>query len=510
MSKINAGKKPLSMVKTKSPVRKDNRAKTLKFYSIGSVVILVLIVVFLNILITGLLGDALTFDFSSDRQNSISQVTEDYINTLPENVSIRIVGLLDRPENLQNTPYEYIVPLLDDYEAKSGGRVTVEYKNPDYYPSIVNELDPNNVYDLEQGTFVVQYNGQIQVITPLDCFTFDQDYLMFYNSYLPTSNNVEYVFTNAIARLVSGFSKKAYIITGLQDEYSTSITSILNALGCDVEYLQVADSFKIPDDCDLLILNGPNIDIPEIVQAELQDYLSKGGEFICSVNFTDSNSTETYNNLNVVLNSVNINIDPYVIKDNDVNYMLDDSGYNSLVAINNAFLELSSDFDTYYQFKGSYMRPIRILNESSNDIYSVAVGGTSENAICVKVADNGVTQYGDTGRYYPAVFSASAGTDSTTQVIVFGSTDFTSDSYISSYGMNDDNVRFFKDCARFLLGNDTNSAVEVPSRGISDYKLDGSKVTETSKTVVLTVFMITIPLVFLVAATVVYEKRKNL
>ena len=95
-------------------------------------------------------------------------------------------------------------------------------------------------------------------------------------------------------------------------------------------------------------------------------------------------------------------------------------------------------------------------------------------------------------------------------MIVFGSTDFTSDSYISSYGMNDDNVRFFKDCVRFLLGNDTNTAVEVPSRGISDYKLDGSKVTETSKTVVLTVFMITVPLVFLVAATVVYEKRKNL
>ena len=250
--------------------------------------------------------------------------------------------------------------------------------------------------------------------------------------------------------------------------------------------------------------------IPEIVQAELQDYLSKGGEFICSVNFTDSNSTETYSNLNVVLNSVNINIDPYVIKDNDVNYMLDDSGYNSLVAINNAFLALSSDFDTYYQFKGSYMRPIRILNESSNEIYSVAIGGTSENAICVKVAENGVTQYGEAGRYYPAVFSASSGSDSTAQVIVFGSTDFTSDSYISSYGMNDDNVRFFKDCVRFLLGNDTNTAVEVPSRGISDYKLDGSKVTETSKTVVLTVFMITVPLVFLVAATVVYEKRKNL
>ena len=87
---------------------------------------------------------------------------------------------------------------------------------------------------------------------------------------------------------------------------------------------------------------------------------------------------------------------------------------------------------------------------------------------------------------------------------------FTSDSYISTYGMNDDNVKFFKSCARYLLGADSSASVEVPTRGISDYALDGEKVTETSSTVVLAVFMISIPLVFLVAAAFVYEKRKNL
>ena len=96
------------------------------------------------------------------------------------------------------------------------------------------------------------------------------------------------------------------------------------------------------------------------------------------------------------------------------------------------------------------------------------------------------------------------------KVIVFGTTDFTSDDYISSYGMNDDNAKFFKACARAMLGDDSNVSVDVPTRGISDYKLNGEKVTATSSTVVLAVFMITIPLAFLVAAAIVYEKRKNL
>ena len=493
-----------------SKVKNDTRVKTIKFYAISSVVILVAIVVLLNILITGLFGDALTFDFSAQSQNSISQQTKDYINSLPENANIRIVGLFERPEDLQNSPYEYMVPLLDDYASKSGGRISVEYKDPDLYPSIISELDPNNIYDLQMGSYVVQYNGQIQVVNPLDCFTIDQDYLMFYNAYLPTSNNVEYVFTNTIARLVTGFNKKAYIITGMQGEDSSSITLILNALGCEVESLPVSTSFSVPNDCDLLILNGPDTDIPEAVQISLEKYLADGGEFICSVDFTDENSSETYSNLNAVLNNMNINIDPYVLKENDVNYMLDDSGYSSLIAVNATFIDLSSDFEDYYQFRGSYIRPVRILNAYSNDYYTIAISATSESAVCVKVADSGVTQYGEEGRYYTAVYSSANGASSTAQVIVFGSNDFTSDSYIASYGMNDDNINFFKGCVRLLLGSDSSNTIEVPTRGISDYKLNGEKVTATSATVVLVVFMVTIPLLFLMGAAVIYELRKNL
>ena len=506
----NNAKKAVKKNYRSASLKTDKRARDLKLYSIGSVVILIAIVVLLNILISGLLGDALTFDFSSNGQNTISKESQEFIDSLPETTQIRIVGLMDRPEDLQNSPYEYIVPLLDDYEAKSGGRITIEYKDPDMYPSIISELDTNNVYSLAEGSYVIQYNGQIQVVNPVDCFTYDEDYLMFYNAYLPISNNVEYVFTNSIARLVSGFSKKAYIISGLQDDSSTAITSILNALGCDVETLQVSDGFTIPDDCDLLILNGPNTDITETVKNEIIDYLSNNGKFICSLGFSNSNTGESFDNLNAALNTMNINVDPYIIKENDLNYMLDDSGYSSLAVVNSTFLDSSSDFEQYYEFKNSYIRPVSIVNAYSNEFNTIAISATSEDAICVKVADSGVTQYGDAGRFYTAVYSTGADFTNQAEVIVFGSTDYTSDAYISSYGMNDDNVRFFKACARMLLGDNTGASVDVPSRGVSDYKLDGKNVTETSSTVVLAVFMITIPLAFLVAAVVVYEKRKNL
>ena len=115
----NAYKTRTSNKQNRSSAKTDSRAKTLKIYSIGSVIILIAIVVLLNILVSGLLGDALTFDFSATSQNTISQQTRDFIDSMPENAHVRIVGLLERPADLQNSPYEYIVPLLDDYVKKS-------------------------------------------------------------------------------------------------------------------------------------------------------------------------------------------------------------------------------------------------------------------------------------------------------------------------------------------------------------------------------------------------------
>ncbi|MBR6484949.1 MAG: hypothetical protein IKT14_08005, partial [Clostridiales bacterium] len=111
----------------KEKLEKDKRSKTLQMFSVASVIILIVIVLFVNIIFDVIIGDKLTFDFSATGQNSISQVTEDYLDSLPADTHVRIVGLMDRPVNLKDSPYEYIVPLLDDYQAKSNGKITVEY-----------------------------------------------------------------------------------------------------------------------------------------------------------------------------------------------------------------------------------------------------------------------------------------------------------------------------------------------------------------------------------------------
>ena len=97
----------------KTIIHSDDRAKKLKYYSIGSVVLLIAIVLLANILFDGIFGKALTFDFSESGQNTISQVSVDYINSLPADAHIRIVGLFNRPDNVAGTPFPLTSPITN-------------------------------------------------------------------------------------------------------------------------------------------------------------------------------------------------------------------------------------------------------------------------------------------------------------------------------------------------------------------------------------------------------------
>ena len=157
----------------------DSRSGVLKRLSIGSVVILIGIVFFFNILFDKLFGKTLEFDFSADTQNTLSQVSVDYLNSLPEGTQIRIVGLFSKPDNTFNTLYQYVVPLLDEYVDKSNGKVSLEYIDPTVDPTIISALDPQNVNSLEEhsGDFVVYYNGMSRVIGVQECYLYYYCYL---------------------------------------------------------------------------------------------------------------------------------------------------------------------------------------------------------------------------------------------------------------------------------------------------------------------------------------------
>lgn len=498
-------------VKVNNPVNdSDDRVKKLKYYSIGSVVILIAIVLLSNILFDGIFGKALTFDFSDTNQNTISQVSVDYLNSLSPDDHIRIVGLFERPENIAGTEYQCIVPLLDDYVKKSGGRITVEYVNMTEQPNIISQLDPSNSYDLSSKTnsYVIEHNGRIKIVDPIDCYVYDEAMSSYYGSYFVIGNNAEFAFTNAMYNLTGDYAFRAYIVTGLKEAGNTYLTKVLESMNIEVFELQTSENFAIPDDCDLLILNGPNNDISEKMYVAMSDYLNRGGNMFVAVDYSIDNVHERFDRLNLLLNQMGINIDPNLISENDPGYQLSGSNVDSTVTAVGEF----ADYAGIPYLHSTYARSIRKVESVNSGITSVPVLLTSNKAAALEVdAQGNVTDNtnGNENQYNVAMYAVSDSYEPS-QVFVFGTMNFSSDEYISAYGLNETNVEFLRSCIRKLSGDKPINGLNVPTKNVEDFSLNPDKSTTSLATAMLVIFMIAIPVILVSMAVIVYTKRKNL
>ena len=60
------------------------------------------------------------------------------------------------------------------------------------------------------------------------------------------------------------------------------------------EVLNLLSSTSIPDDCDVLIMNGPTSDLTDDEVNVLQDYMDNGGKIICLLAYTDNSMSNLY------------------------------------------------------------------------------------------------------------------------------------------------------------------------------------------------------------------------
>ena len=473
---------------------KDKRQFYLKMFSMGSVLIMVLIVILSNVLLDKLLGKSLMFDFTTSGINSISKSTEDILHSLPGDAKIRIIGLMEEPDSNSSDPlssavYKYFMPVLDRYKSESDGKVTVEYINPNVDPSIVWELDPNNANNIAAGScFVVSYNDKISVIDPNDCLELSRTNTL-------VSSKVEYNFTNAIVNLTQGYFGKAYIISGLGEEGNECIKTILEGINIEAVDIMESADFSVPGDCDLLVLNGPNSDISEETCYAVQDYIKKGGNVFVAVDYTQDNNSADFKNLNKALSTVGIEIEKSQIIDLNTKYRMNDYGTAFRLDLNPAY----NSFRRNEFFKALDARPLKISDDANPEAVTEAVLYTSEEAFKAgNESDRAVRNVVMHGGYN--------GTDS--DVYVAGTTIFSSDSFINSYGYSDSNVEFLKACLKALTRSASSS--EIPIKSINLYKLDASKITTTSVSVMTVCFMMIIPISLVIVAVAVFTRRKNM
>ena len=178
----------------------DRRNRTLQLFSVSMTVIFLAILLVFNILFDQLLGEKLKWDWSSGQLYTLGDVSEAILAEMDQPVTLTA---LFREDDAASFGYASILPLLKEYEAKSGGQLTVRFIDPDRTPSVLAEIDPSGYLAAKQGDLVLnsQATGKGKVVRYEDLFQTELDYQT-YQTVL-TGVTAEQSLTGAIQSVLS-------------------------------------------------------------------------------------------------------------------------------------------------------------------------------------------------------------------------------------------------------------------------------------------------------------------
>jgi len=193
---------------------------------------------------------SLRADTTAAKQFSLAEQTKKVLKNLDRDVKVTAFYRSEDKWQIEN--------LLREYEHYSP-HFKWEIIDPDQKPAIAKRYNIT-----AYNTTVLECNGKEERIT----------------------THTEQDLTNALIKVTRRENKKIYFLTGHgekdienseRDGYE-SIKKLLENENYDVEKLLLAEKDHVPDDCSLLIIAGPRTDLFENEVEMIKDYLKKGGK----------------------------------------------------------------------------------------------------------------------------------------------------------------------------------------------------------------------------------------
>lgn len=463
-------------------------------------VILVIAVVVIAILANVLVGMAdLKLDLTSNKIFSLSEVTENELKNLKQEV--QIIGLFDDGKVTNSSEYKQVTDLLSLYSKNPN--IKVQYVDPDKNPSIINQLDPDDTMNLQNTDFVVKSivngNEKKKKLEYYDLFAVEYDQNTF--EQYTTGSNGEQGFTGAIKYVTSEKTPVVYFTEGHKEidvefEY-TFVKDYLEKNNFLVKNLNLLSSEKIPEDAELVIVASPKNDITFKEKEVLDNYLYNGGKAMFMFDFLASDPS--FDQFNSLLSKFNIEVNHDKVKENDENRHIPNDP-NTIVLdvfVNNI---ITQNFRTLL----NNSRSISILKNAKEYVTATSLMRTSDSAVGEMVSKSrGEDLKG------PLDIAAAVeynGGPETSKIVVIGNASFISDSAAETYGdYYRYSMAFFLESMNWMI--DKQDEIIVPTK---NYETNTIDITQLQSNVMGGVLVIVFPLLILIAGLMVYLRRRHL
>lgn len=241
-------------------------------YSSVVTVIVIAIIILVNLVASKM---NLSTDISSGSLYSVSDEAKEILKNADANITIYYM-VEDGKED------DYIEKALEPFEHISD-KVKVEKKNPVLYPTFATEYTDEAI---SQNDVIVvnEDSGRGKYISNLDLHVAEGDA---YNGYT-YSLDVEGQVVSAVQYVTSAKLTKMYVLSGHEEvDLGSATRSMIEKMNVDIEALSLADG-KIPEDCEVLFINGPAGDLLSEEVEIIKNYLDDGGKAIINTMYSGS------------------------------------------------------------------------------------------------------------------------------------------------------------------------------------------------------------------------------
>ncbi len=237
-----------------------------------------LVLFFLVNLIVGRLD--LVADISKNAVYSLSEDTDRVAGNLQDPISVNYIVTAGAEEPL----IENVVMNYNKYD-----KVSVNKVDPLLYPNFTAQytekrVSDNSVIVVNETTGVAKYIAYADLLV-LE-LAIDNETGEYYNN--ATGIDAEGQITGAMLYVTAEALPVMYVVTGHgEQELNDTILTEIGKLNMQVEMLETKTAAAIPEDCAVLMVNGPKYDLSEDEVGMIRDYLEDGGAAIVFSGYTE-------------------------------------------------------------------------------------------------------------------------------------------------------------------------------------------------------------------------------
>lgn len=250
-------------------------------YTLAMTSIVIAIVIVFNMIVNLIPENKRQFDISSTNIYEISSKSKKIINKVDHDVTFYVLAE-------KSSTDKRIKTFINKYASLSD-KIHIKWIDPVLHPSALTK------YGTEKNNIVISCKKTNRTTT----VSFD-DILVSSASYYSTSSSASSFdgdgqLTSALNYVTSDKEYKAYYTSGHgESSLSSEVTSLLTKSRVSTSDLLLMTATSIPDDCDLLIIDGATSDFTKDEVKLLSSYLKKGGKVVTLLAQTNKSMKNLY------------------------------------------------------------------------------------------------------------------------------------------------------------------------------------------------------------------------